>query len=648
MSHIVELGMRNWLCYRGQHSLALKPVAYSIGATYDADHDRSNMAGKSAIPEAVDFALRGKHRHGTEDAWITRGEKEGSVRLVLDDGLVIERERKLGKSTRLTVTVPGGKPATQGDAQDLIAQRLGILPKDYVHTFYFEQGEMARFVKAMPGERVEIVGEWFRLELLRAAEAEVGAALAVLFKRRDVLAAKIGGLRDADGAPPDVAKLAADLVRVQTAYDARKRQADAAALDSAAGERAKQYGDLVREGTRIKAEVAAIDKAAVQAEHKAAQEAEVVGLGELRRADLDSAAKRRLVVDGFDGRCPVVAMACPAADVINGEKAKLAAASQRAAAAVLAASAARNAQATRRNAAEAAAQALERKEQMLAQLRDQIVRLGFTKEEAARAKEAGVLHEGAAHVAVIAQAAHQAAQEAHQALVAAQVALRSAQADAERQATTAVARAGLEADLAALEGEIATHRELHVIVGKGGAQRRVAEGKLLRVEDGANDGLRECGAQLTAALRWSREGGDPAKACGTCGSPFPPSAKVKECGRCGSPRGNNVIQELRVEMSDVSGAAKDMVGIAIQLSASAWLRRSRGAAWSVALIDEPFSACDKAHRRGLAAHFARLLRGRYGFEQAFIISHTPDTAVFPGAIEVSVAADGARAVRVSS
>ena len=81
------------------------------------------------------------------------------------------------------------------------------------------------------------------------------------------------------------------------------------------------------------------------------------------------------------------------------------------------------------------------------------------------------------------------------------------------------------------------------------ARRRIGEGALSEIEEGANEILAECGVGVRVSASWSREGGDPAKNCPDCGSAMPASAKVKSCQLCGAERGRQVINELRVAVA---------------------------------------------------------------------------------------------------
>ncbi len=136
-------------------------------------------------------------------------------------------------------------------------------------------------------------------------------------------------------------------------------------------------------------------------------------------------------------------------------------------------------------------------------------------------------------------------------------------------------------------------------------------------------------------LRWAREGEGLATQCGECGYPFPKSQKVKSCERCQASRGPKLVEKLTVELSDRSGAAEDLGGMAVLLGASAWLRHKRGAAWSSVFLDEPLGALDLANRKAFGSYIAGMLRGRQGFEQAFCIAHTRDSMdALPNRIEI--------------
>jgi DNA repair exonuclease SbcCD ATPase subunit len=91
------------------------------------------------------------------------------------------------------------------------------------------------------------------------------------------------------------------------------------------------------------------------------------------------------------------------------------------------------------------------------------------------------------------------------------------------------------------------------------------------------------------------------------------------CGKCGAAREHKSDGKLHLALSDRSGAAEDLGGLAFQLAAARWLRSRRGSPWSVVVLDEPFGALDEHNRRALATSLTGLIGD--GFEQAFVVAH---------------------------
>lgn len=82
-----------------------------------------------------------------------------------------------------------------------------------------------------------------------------------------------------------------------------------------------------------------------------------------------------------------------------------------------------------------------------------------------------------------------------------------------------------------------------------------------------------------------------------------------------------MIEELEPVISDRSGAADDIAGLALQLSAASWLRGNRSSNWGSVMIDEPFGALDETNRSQLATHLHLMLSGPDSFDQAFVVAH---------------------------
>ena len=643
--HIVSIWLNNWKCFRNTQ-LKLQPKAYSVVARRADDPELSNWAGKSSLLQAVHFALHGEHGAATEDGWITEGEKEGGVHLVLVNGdvrIAVKRDRRLGKSTQLLIGDEMGAEIRKGEeAQKYIDGLLGLKSEDFPHTCYFQQRQMARMVLARPQERMDVVGAWLQLgplvqaedvsrEAVKIAAENLRTATQAQERATSRKIVELEGqtqMHQMTAAADAAALVVATKADLSNAVDAVKAAREVAVL----GSKLAEYDRISSEGKALVESLKVLDlPALVHADEEASRlERELaIALGTARR---EEDTRRKVSLGQFDGVCPVAGIACPAKEDINKQSKKSAqhlntASAVTATAQVVYARSKQDADGKRARRQEA-----ERIKARVDAMRDQLKQFhGQVKEARERV--------GSSDVAAV---------EREMSRLSVLLQEQQTRADRLRGSVERVKAAVKESDEAgvkieAAERELRMCREALLVFGRNGAQRRVAERAMLAIEDGANALLRECGIDLTVGVRWSREGEGLAKACDACGTPFPTSAKAKQCATCNADRGPLVVHRLDIELSDRSGAAEDLAGAAFQLSASAWLRSERNSAWSVALLDEPFSQLDAGNRRAFATHLAAMLSGRYGFSQSFVVSHNQETvAMLPGRIEIT--SDGGRSV----
>lgn len=657
---VAEVRLRNWQRYRGEHRVVLGATAYGVVARLAGDERRSNWLGKSTLLGAVPFALYGWHERPTDDDWITAGEDEGHVELVLSDGAVVERSKRRGKSTQLVFRRPGREPARQDEAQKEIAAHVGLSRDDFFALVYFRQKRLSRLAVAPPAELLQVVSgwvglgplraaeEWVRDELGRAAEEETEArrSLAEVERAIEHLRGQLGieGPEDAEEAAVAARLVGLEEERDRTRAEAEKRREAVGAFE----ERWSALRDSVLHvgaARELDAVLAAIPDEDARARHlqerdraRAAAEESAATVRVLGRA---AEEKRRLTTSGFDGRCPVAAIECPATAQINARarehREAFEAASHRHREA-LEASGGKAADRARAEAevdadrrAVALAEELRREEERLRPAGARLARVGEPPIDGVddEMREAAATHEKATAAAVrLADAKRQAAALAD---------ARGRQQEAKDAAEHAAARAALCRDALA-------------VVGRAGAQRDVAVEELGAVEAGANALLAEAGVELSVRIRWGRASStELAVSCEACGVALPASKRVKSCPRCGAERGPRIDDKVDIELSNRSGAADDLAGMALQLAASAWLRARRGAGWSVAFIDEPFGALDEANCHAVAAALASLLRGGGGFTQALVVSHGPGTLdAFPGRVVVRAEGASSRVEEVRS
>lgn len=626
--HVTRIRLVNWMRFGSEHTIAVGPSVYAVSARRDGEPRRSNWTGKTSLLEAVRFALFGVHRHDREDGWITDGAPGGLVRIELSNGMSIERARKRGKKTTLVLQYGDGRAATGDAAAELIVETIGLSLTDFDATCWAGQKELSRLITARPSDRFELIAEWFRLDALQASAEEVANALranalesvgldAEAAKHEAVLDSVIRWWTEGNETPtretlPAVIAEGIAALEKEIAVRAAVPTVQPAEVEVVREKvrAAVLLNDVRAEGRKLSEEIethGATEAALEEAKARYEKLARVFG-GAVLTAKTCAAAAR----DEFSGVCPVAGIACPAKDAINADRVELKRRADEAQAALdVAATAEREAKMTLD-----AATARDMRLRLLVQRRDGL-RVEARKLMAAaegadreRLRELETVQIEAERQAEFRGGAEHALRMARGKQAEVETALAGLAGIAEKRKAHAAERAMLTAALS--------------IFSKQGAQRRVAEQALEEIEAEANAILREANIELVIGIRWSREGAGLATACGVCGSAFPAGASKRPCATCGAERGPKVIQKLDVTLSDRSGAAEDLAGAALQLAAAAWLRRTRGAAWAVAFLDEPFGALDESNRTAFAAHLRAMLLGRAGFEQAFVVAHHLD------------------------
>lgn len=654
---IRSLVIKNAGPFRGEHRLDLRPLAYAITARYEADPGRSNWGGKSMLVELVDFALTGrlkKSRRYDADGWLTHGERDGFVGVELEDGTSIVRSRRRGKPTQIRFarehkdglfavasqdeTPPPGC-ASQDEAAAAMLKHLAFDADDFRNIAYFESKQMARLIHTEPEKREEIIAGWLGTRRAEDAEARTQALvtsrvreLVKLRARRTMLEALLAQLTEL----PDLDALAAQRDRAQklvtAAQDAWRTSSAASRSFDDAVELVQVYEGLVDKGKQLAGEVAKLpddlDTLADFAKTKL-DEANAAYVA----AQRETAARKKVSLGLFDGKCPVAPIDCPAKKKINDDRAGTQSAYQRAATQEQRAleeleRVRSSARSTKLHADEA-----RDKRRRLTELREQV-----TAKQAAY-KAARKLLKTDPPSAV----------EAEDELTAARSALDVAVAAVANARAEHAQKKKLEDELRTLSETIEHEARQAAIATQARAvfrstSRRVSERALGIIGASATKMLAGAGIDLGIDIRWEYEGKSIARSCDDCGSAFPASAKVKQCENCGAARGQNIVRRLEFLRSDQSDAADDLAGVSLQLAAGSWLLAARQSPWATAMLDEPLAACDKTNRRAIAMQLVKLL-GSGTWRQALVISHSSDTVdAFPGRIEVVVARDGSRRI----
>lgn len=628
--------------FRGEHVLNLGPKAYAVTARHEANAKRSNWSGKSFLMEMVNYGLTGhlpkerRDQRGGIDCWISDGERDAEVLLELEGGVSIKRTKRRGKSAEVFFTAHGNT-AIQGAAEAAMFKHLCFGADDFRNVAYFEQGEIKRFVRTEPEKRFDIVRGWLGIEKAKEAEAAVSRAATAVVKelrhargQRDAVQAML----DAVGEIPNVATLVALRDEVKGQMERAEASFTHAAKHAEHQRTVTKFDVLIENGKKLAEIIAAMPTDT--AESAAAKALRVVGdkVATYTELDRDVARRKKIVLGMFDGQCPVVPnFVCPAKTQINkGDPEVARKALDEAKVARDAAKVEWERAEVDHRAADATASTLRARERELARIRTEATAL---QPEVKAARKALKNDPPPTATAFDMAGTRRILSEAQDAIAGAE-SKKAHKAKLEQQLKTIDTRiARLVEDVA---DQVAGRNVLRA------AQRRIIEQALDKI--GATSGamLQTAGIDLSVEIRWEREGKNPAKACDVCGDAFPASAKVKECAGCGAERGMNQIQRLDFIVSDRSGAADDLAGAMLQLSAGAWLLHARSSPWATAMLDEPLAACDEANRRALAMQLIRLLNTGT-WRQSLVISHSRDIVdLYPGRIEVVVARDGSRRI----
>jgi len=630
MIHIRKLTLRNWEGY-ADTTLELGPTQYAIVG--------ENAAGKSSLLKAIAYVLH--NGRSDTDSWIRRGEKIGEVDLELSNGYRINRKRIVGSSTNILVT-KGHETFAKDQAIERITQLIGLNREDFFATYYFEQRAMAKFILASPTDRMELVSSWIGLGKLDDIGQNVAAEMAAADQElqrvavaRDLARTQIQEVLLAFTEPE---KLRTEIEAEESVIEEFK--AKELHLRLVMQTRAKLDAETaslerIREqGRQAKAEVDRLEAMNVP-EWSPSDEQELerlIGVTHAAETELRAAERLCYRIDKdrfddehgeFDGRCPINGRACPVADDINHDKEQ-----------------------AEKNLADIRAKVVnddEQKRKALAHRKSE-TELHFKKVVAYKMQVEALRTQARKQVDVVEQLKmadvpyenvttliDDTRRELHASMT---------RRESLKSAFDKWTRAGIEYEkhckrVAELEEQLSCHRALRIIAGRTGAQRDIAESVLGEIEAGANAILSECGIDLSLQVQWSREGNGVADYCDLCGTPFPSSVRIKTCSRCNAQRGPKIVNRLDVLLSRRSGAMEDLAGIAIQFAASLWLNRQRQSNWSSVLVDEPFGALDPNNRAAFSSHLHGILK-LYG-EQAFVVSHTPDTqSALPSRIEVSM------------
>lgn len=598
--------LTNWCRFRGTHELELVPGVHAIVARDSEDPRRSNWRGKTSFLAAIRWALFGSRVLDVQqlDDLVSRGEDEASVELEFSNGAFVSRARKRGSSKR-DLRFERGELRADGDgAQVLVAELVGMRESDLLTTAWSEQSRLSVLVDASSTESTEAFGGWLGLERLdRAIVAIVERELDEADAEVETLARRIEGLRElADSEAIVELKREVRELELEDARVVRVRAEWADAVQKIVERRL--LSSLLAKRDEILEGIERLERASKE------QTPELAGLKAAERSADEELSKARHARDGleaaaggtFDGACPVsVGFRCPAVVEINSRRRE------------------------NERALNLATRDVEFSNERLRQARKNLeIPLAAEREReraewlaASRRKELAKIEHEIANLEMTGVLPWRADEKAPEDPPERPERLAGARSDLNFRKS---ARAAFEEH----ESSLATaKRNLKVAAAAASVleatRRRSLERVVAVARDRANEILRSAGVELAVRDRWTRETGSLAIRCRVCGKAFAKSAREKTCLGCGAERGLKQRQEFCWELSDRSGAARDLVGLALRCGAFRFLREARGSDFSIGAFDEPMSQLDEANREAIGRHLQRMFGAT--FEQVFVADH---------------------------
>ncbi|HLT21270.1 MAG TPA: AAA family ATPase, partial [Thermomicrobiales bacterium] len=162
----LTLNLRNFLSYRGSVTIDFRPLTVACLSG-------ENGAGKSALLDAITWAIWGKSRARSDNDLISLGEEEMEVTFTFRMGAreyrVMRRRSKSKPTLEFDTRALGSEnwlPIGGDSIRDTEARIVDELRLDYdtfVNSALLQQGQADRFTRNQPSERKRILGEILNL-----------------------------------------------------------------------------------------------------------------------------------------------------------------------------------------------------------------------------------------------------------------------------------------------------------------------------------------------------------------------------------------------------------------------------------------------------------------------------------------------------
>jgi len=201
----IQLKLRNFMCYRDN----VPPISFE--SIHTACISGNNGNGKSALIDAMTWALWGRTRASSDDELIHTGQTEAEVQFDFAQGQEryrVIRKRSRPRSSRSSgqsilefqLATPEGFKVLTDDSIDQTQRKIiSILHMDYetfINSAFLKQGRADEFTKKRPGERKEILGNILQLSIYDELEQIAREHVREIENQLSIINSSIKNLQD--------------------------------------------------------------------------------------------------------------------------------------------------------------------------------------------------------------------------------------------------------------------------------------------------------------------------------------------------------------------------------------------------------------------------------------------------------------------
>ena len=656
MWRVDHLKLDNWMVYRQFDKTFADKSIVGIIAEYWDGKDKSNRAGKSAIIEAIIYALIGDIRTKKETGLIHHGEKKMMVELGLINSstgkkIVIKRGRDIKNTGIFEVEGASKKKESQQVVNDII----GMSPEELIFTINVKQGDITKFMDLKPASMTEKMMMYMRNEHWAEKEQNVLTDLKKAKKKLEALELKRSMLKDSlidiTQAKKDFkklqdqiksirdkrAKIETKITKLEVESDkgkikAYKRELDEVKTDiSELQDKIENIHENTRRQKQFKQDIKNLKQTIKDTKPKQSRK-EVNKV--LAKCESEISQVKSFIEQSEErtGVCPILNQSC---DRIEFDKKKVKEAKSQLVT-------------IRETRADKTIQMMKIDDHLEA--KDDLARAEKVYEptdptDKLGATEKRLKDKKATKIALKDKVARIGSGGLSEELQKLREKLQNMQntEDELRQSIGSIKHSikqheQAKSELSEIKSKISKKRKqaddlryIAYMFSKKGIPAQEIENAFGEIEDEVNYVLERLRQSFTVSFAPDRELGTWEPACLSCAKVFKKGARSKLCVVCDTPREKKRREEMTIniiedgntqEFGQDSGGGKVMVSLTVRIAITRLIQRDKESYLNVIFLDEPDSALDPANKRAFTDLVTKTLIREFKFEQVFWITHT--------------------------